>query len=320
MELAAAAGDLLAQILDSSYPLWGDGLTRKAYEQYNLAQLGTRWGKRHLDRIALVDKGVVLSSAKRYSLQLMVEGRECRTLGIAAVFTPPDLRGYGYARVLLEKMLATAEADGYDAALLFSEIGPAYYTRLGFSVIPHETFHIEVARRPGAPGIVVRSGDARDIPAIAAMHGDMAARYRLAIVRQPEWIEYAIAKKRLLAGLVPDGIRSVLFYVAEEGGRAVAYVVMTTGTRGWTVEECGDRDPLGSRVGALLQVLLAREPASGIPPIYGWFPGDWLPPQLSIVSRAAADQIMMMRPLSGRGRTTRPVTSADVLFWHADAF
>lgn len=320
MELAAAAGDLLEQILDSSYPLWGEGLTRRAYERYNTAQFGTRWGRRHLDRVALVDHGVVLSSAKRYALEMFLEGRRCRTLGIGAVFTAPELRGRGHARLLLEKILAAAASDGYEAALLFSEIGADFYAREGFTVIPHETFCVDVARRPGAPGVVVRTGDARDIPVIADMHAEMAVRYRLAMVRPPDWIEYAISKKRLLAGLAPEGLTGVLFYVVEEGGRAVAYIVMTTGRRGWTIEECGDRDPLGARVGALLQVLLAREPVSGIPPIYGWFPGDWLPPQLSIASRAAADQIMMMRPLGAAGPFTRPLSYADVLFWHADAF
>lgn len=316
----AAAGDLLTQILDGSYPLWGEGLTRRGYEQFNLAQLSTRWGKHHLDRVALVDGGTVLSSAKRYRLELMIDGHRRLVLGLGAVFTAPDQRGRGYARSLLERVLALAADDGYDAALLFSEIGTEFYTRLGFTVVPHETFSIRVARKPGAPGVVIRSGEARDIGPIAAMHAELAARYRLAAVRPPEWVEYAISKKRLLAGLIPDGIAGVLFYVVEEGGRAVAYVVMTTGRRGWTIEECGDRDPLGARAGALLQALLAREPASGVPPIYGWLPADWLPPQLSIVSRGAADQVMMIRPLSDAGRIERPLAVTDVLYWHADAF
>ncbi len=319
MELVAAAGDLLAQILDSSYPRWGEGLTRRAYEQYNAAQLATTWGHAHLDRVALVENGKVLSSAKRYSLEILLDGRRCRTLGLGAVFTPPQLRGRRYASLLIERILAAAAAEGYDTALLFSEIGPDYYLRLGFTVVPHETSCVTLSRKPGAPAIMMRSGDRRDIPMMAAMHAEMAPRYRFAAVRQPDWIEYAISKRRLLAGLAPEGL-GVLFYVVEEGGRAVAYLVMTTGRRGWTIEECGDRDPLGSRVGALLQVLLAREPASGLPPIYGWFPGDWLPPQLSIESRTAADQIMMMRPLGDRGRITRPLAPGDVLYWHADTF
>jgi GNAT superfamily N-acetyltransferase len=320
MELVAAAGDLLAEILDGSYPLWGEGLTRQAYEKYNVAQQATLWGRHHLDRVALVHEGRLLSSAKRYSLELLVDGRRCPTLGIGAVFTPPELRGNGYARELLARLVDAGLRGGHDLALLFSEIGPRYYAEQGFSVVPCETLGIDVDRKPGGPAIMARGGEARDVPAIAAMQDEIAPRYRLSVVRPVQWIEYALAKKQLLAGLAPDGACGVLFYVVEEGGCAVAYVVLTTSTRAWTLEECGDRDPSGARVGALLQMLLAREPAVGVPPIYAWLPAGWLPPQLSIVSRAAAHQVMMLRPLSEAGRVGRPLAPADVLYWHADAF
>lgn len=320
MELVAAAGDLLKHVLDGSYPLWGDGLTRQAYEKYNLAQQATRWGRQHLDRVALVDGGRLLSSAKRYSIGLTLDGRRCHGLGIAAVFTPPERRGQGFARQLLDRILDGATRDGYDVALLFSEIAPEYYARHGFIMVPQDTLQLEVERKPGAPGIVVRGGDARDLAPVARMHQELASRYRLSVDRTTEWIEYAIAKKRLLAGLAEPGTCGVLFYVVEEGGRAVAYVVVTTDEAGWTLEECGDRDPSGARVGALLQTLIAREPAVNTPPIYGWMPVGWRPPQLSIVSRAAATQVLMLRPLSEAARAARPLAPSDVLYWHADAF
>ena len=320
MELVPAAGDLLTQILDSSYLLWGEGLTRKSYENYNFAQQATRWGSDHLDRVALVDRGRVLSSAKRYRVELMVDGLPRRVLGIAAVFTPPELRGRGYAGQLLESIVQTASAEGYEFAMLFSEIGIDYYARYGFSAVLQDTLALQVDRRPGAPAVVVRGGYARDIAPIANMHRELASKYRFSFVRTPEWVEFAIARKRLLAGLGAEGTNGVLFYVVEEGGRAVAYVVVTTTPRGWTLEECGDRDPSGARAGALLQTLLAREPSVGTPPIYAWLPEDWLPPQVAIVSRVAATQVLMLRPLSGSARSIGSIARSDVLFWHADAF
>ena len=44
--------------------------------------------------------------------------------------------------------------------------------------------------------------------------------------------------------------------MAEEGASAVAYVVLSQNQYGWTLEEAGDRDPAGARLGAMLQVLL----------------------------------------------------------------
>ena len=66
MRLVAADGALLDRILDHTYPLWHEGLTRKAYAQWNAAQMRTPWGSQHLQRFALVDaSGALLSTAKR---------------------------------------------------------------------------------------------------------------------------------------------------------------------------------------------------------------------------------------------------------------
>jgi GNAT superfamily N-acetyltransferase len=320
MQVVPATGALLDRILDSSYPLWGEGLSRRGYARYNSAQLGTRWGRANLDRVALISNGDVLSSAKRYSLTLSIDGRTVRAVGIGAVFTPPEMRGRGFAQALLDRIVDQGARDGHDAALLFSEIGPEYYARCGFTVVPMHTARLAVARMDGTPGIVARSGEARDLPTIGAMDAELAARYRLHVERSPEWIEYGLVKKRLLAGLGPAGARDVLFFVAEEGGRAVAYVLVVTSPRGWTLEECGDRDPAGARVGALLQLLLAREPALQPPPLAGWLPDGWLPPQLSIVSKAPADQVLMMRPLTPAGRLDPWPSESEVHFWHSDGF
>jgi hypothetical protein len=96
------------------------------------------------------------------------------------------------------------------------------------------------------------------------MHEARSSGVTFALRRDPALIEYALSKKRLLAGFGfggPRGARQTEFFVAEEGVSAVAYVVLTVNAGGWTLEEAGDRDPAGARLGAILQVLLAREPS-----------------------------------------------------------
>ena len=70
MRLIRATGALLDSLLDDTFPLWGDGLTRKGYGHWNIAQERTDWGTRHLRRFALMDGARVLSSAKQYDLSL----------------------------------------------------------------------------------------------------------------------------------------------------------------------------------------------------------------------------------------------------------
>lgn len=123
--------------------------------------------------------------------------------------------------------------------------------------------------RHGATMTLVRSGEDRDLAAIAAMGQARAVQFRFHLDRDIDLVKYAITKKRLLAGLGSAGVRQLQFLIAEEGITAAAYVVISIVDRTWTIEECGDRDPSGARVGAVLQALIAREPVERRPVIHG---------------------------------------------------
>ena len=319
MPIVAAIGRILDQILDESFSIWGDGLTRADYERYNLVQLRTPWGQRRLDRIALVQGPRVLGSMKRYRFTARLDGREVSVLGVAAVFTPHEERRRGYAAQLITQVLEEEAARHTDVALLFSEIGEAYYQQLGFVTIPLDIVTLKVdVKRGGAPAMLVRAGDERDLPAIAEMNRLRTARARFSLVRDPDLIHFALTRRRLLAGLGPVGLRQVEFHVVEEGGQAVAYVVMTVAGETWMIEECGDRDPTAARLGALLQVLLARDPSHRHPVIRAWLPDGCLPPQVSVALRVPASDPLMIRPI--RTAVDPPLKKEEIAFWHADAF
>jgi len=316
MRLMTAEGGILTEILDGTYPIWGEGLSRVAYEKWNRAQMETPWGRSSLRRVASVDDGRVLSSAKQYDLDAWVGERRIRVLGIGAAFTPPAVRGRGHARALIVQMLVDAAARGCELALLFSEIGASYYEQLGFRVIAQHIPTIEIIRRPGAPAVLVRAGEADDLEAIA----EIAARTRpdglFVLDRRADFIAFMLARKRLLAGLGPPGLRSVEFFVTEEAHRAVAYVVISRGPHGVYLEDCGDRDPTGARVGAMLQVLDAREPADAPLRCRASLPPGFAPPQWRVVSEGRAEEIMMISSLG----ESPAITASQTIYPHLDVF
>ena len=325
-ELVTADAALAARIVESTYPIWNEGLTAEGYARWNALQLRTPWGLGHLRRVALVEGETILASAKWYDFEAQLDGRPLRILGIGAVFTPESQRGTGHAPELLRRMMAEAARDGFHAAVLFSEIGAAYYERQGFVVIPRDTVTLEVIQKKGAPATLVRAGDAADLKHLAAIHDAADRRARCSVRRTPELIQFSITKRRTESALAPLGRRTTEFYVSEEGNHAVAYVLLSRGPAGnlaagpetmW-LEACGDRDPTGARVGAILQVLLARTPSETPPPLVSWLPDGWLPPQVRITSRAPAADIMMIKAL---GSTVLPALEGkDVIWCHADHF
>jgi len=248
-----------------------------------------------------------------------VDGRDGWMCGIGAVFTVPGHRGAGHASRLVEQVVEQSRQEGALLAGLFSEIGTAFYERLGFSTVALDEVTVRVTRRKGAPMTLVRFGDDRDLPAIAALHAVRSADARFALRRDSPLVHYAIAKKRLFAGLSIPGTRQLEFFVAEEGVSAVAYVVLSQNQYGWTLEEAGDRDPAGARLGAMFEVLLAREPSLSDPIIRAWWPrGFPPPPQLTLSNRSDPKDVLMVRPLAGGIEV--PPGPEGVFWWRSDYF
>jgi GNAT superfamily N-acetyltransferase len=319
-ELVPATGPHLHQILRESFPIWNDALGFEEYVKFWEAQLRTPWGSRHLDRVAMVEKGSVTSSAKRYDLSARIEGRLRRVIGIGAVFTSPERRGQGGAKALLEAIIETAQAEGYEYALLFSEIDPAFYEQLDFVPVPLLESCLEASRRGGAPAMLVRAGDDRDLPAIVEMSAPRTRNARFSLDRSEDWIRFGLTKRRLLSGLGPPGLREIEFLVAEEGHQAVAYVISMVHHGCWFIEDAGDRDPAGARVGAMLQVMLARAPHLAAPPICGWLPHGFNPPQISRVHSLPTKEVMMIRALNDRSLPVPQLDARDVVYWRSDYF
>jgi hypothetical protein len=187
----------------------------------------------------------------------------------------------------------------------------------GFEPIPTTDLEVRVieSTRYGAPMTMVRAGEDRDLTAIVAM-GDVRARgSRFHLVRDEAYVKFALTRRRLHAGLAPAGQRELRFLIAEEGVTAAAYVVLTATAGSWTIEECGDRDGSGARVGALLQAAIAREPVEQRPVIRGWLPPGFAPPQLTIVPSPASPTVLCARGLSAPWPR---LTADQVLYWLND--
>jgi hypothetical protein len=316
-----AEGVVLKRVLDAGADISPESLSREAYAKFDAAQMKTAWGRDHRRRFALVDGADVLASATHYDLPGVLDKRRVRVCGIGEIFTqtPHDTGGV-VARELVNRLVEKASRDGAALALLFSdmshELRPA-----GFEVVSMTEGELKVTEsaRRGAPMTLIRGGEERDLGAIVAMGQIRADPFRFHLDRDGDFVQYAITKKRLLAGLGKPGARQLHFFIAEEGITAAAYVVVSVVGDTWTIEECGDRDPSGARVGAILQALIAREPVERRPTIRAWFPRGFVPPQVTILSTKPSTDALMVRSLGST--VVQPLLSGDdVLYWRSDIF
>jgi hypothetical protein len=311
---------ILERVLDAAHSISPEGLSRHAYGQCDAAQMRTTWGRRHQRRLALADGGDVLASALQYDLAAVLDQQPVRVCGIAQLVPKPALAAGGPARDLVDRLIEQAAREGAALALVFSDMDDAKQVG-GFDIVPMTDVDIGVAEPPrrGAPMTLIRGGEERDLAAIVAMGRIRADPFRFHLDRDVDFVQYAVTKKRLLAGLGTAGARQLHFFIAEEGITAAAYVVISIVGDMWTLEECGDRDPSGARVGAILQALIAREPVERRPTIRAWLPRGFVPPQVTIVSAKPSTEVMMVRSL-GKTVAHAPLSGDDVLYWRSDIF
>jgi hypothetical protein len=318
MAVIAAEGLVLERVLGAMNRTAHDGLDRRACSQLHAAQAKTSWGSRSQTLYALVNGKDVFASAQQYDLTGVLDGRAVRICGIGSVISRPSRSGRQHAFMLVERLFDEAARHGAEIGLLFSHTGEGDEWTGDYRALRFTDVKLGVAESAshGAPMTTVRGGEDRDLAAIVAMGRVRAESFRFHFDRDVGFVQYAITTKRLLAGLGPPNLRQLQFFIAEEGITAAAYVVLSVVGDVWTLEECGDRDPSGARVGALLQALIAREPGRTRPTIHARLPRGFLPPQVTVTSSTPSTQTVRMRMLDGA--TMPPLSSDDVLLWRND--
>ncbi len=136
---------MIAGILRENFSQWTPGLKQGQYYHYQRWQCALPWGRRNLSYWAYTLEDDVLSSCKLYEMVYRSKSIDYKIAGIGAVFTAERNRGHGWALRLLEKMIALSREQGFDGVMLNSDIDPAYYERVGFSVLSSRDFTIRLS-------------------------------------------------------------------------------------------------------------------------------------------------------------------------------
>jgi len=311
----------LPHVVDARYERSGMGLEHHAFQRWHASRLLTPWGRTHMRSVGLFANGQLLASAVGYALSGFIDRRPIRVCGIGHVLSHAGNADPGPSHQLITQLVDDAAGAGAQMALLFGTAVPEWASRNGFHAVVTSEVELTMAPtpRPGAPMTLVRGGEDRDLASIAAMGSLRAASFRFSLDRDVDLVQHAIMTKRMHAGLGPSGNQELQFFIAEEGITAAAYIVLSVVGSNWTIEECGDRDPGGARVGALLQALVAREPTSRPPAIRGWLPPGFCPPQAHSAVRTASTGGIMAAFL-GSEAATPPLAAGDTLYWHGDLF
>lgn len=309
--------DLLSLGLDGDRRPASCVLAPEAWAKWRRTQARTPWAQTRLREVVLHTGDTLHASATVLDLPAVLDGQPVMVFSVSHL-TAHDGEPAESAQRLMDAVIDEATQAGAAAVLLAAVAGDGWTDPLGFvdATPPTVALRVLAGRRPGAPMLSVRAGEVTDLPQLVDMADSMPpVRFRLQ--RDLPFIAHTVAVARLRAGLQPSGQERLEFFVTEEGTRAAAYVVLRIRSDGWRLEQCGDRDPSGARVGAILQALVARDPSAVGPAIHGWLPSGWLPPQLDATPCAPAPCRTLVR-LLGAAASRPPLAPRDTIMWMAD--
>ncbi|MDQ6930699.1 MAG: GNAT family N-acetyltransferase [Candidatus Eremiobacteraeota bacterium] len=317
MELNAIPFPVYARdVLPLTKGLWAG---QRDFETY-VAQTGeiaaSGYGKKFYQTLGLYEGRRLVASCKRYERTLHLGEQLLRAIGIGAVFTPADLRGSGYASVMLAMLLDEARANGAHVAYLFSDIHPSFYAQIGFAELPSRAISLR-ADSLARSRITVANAQASDWTGIRRCYDSGEKERAWGFTRAPlvwNWIRL----RREHGSEQPGGTPVQL--VIRSGSRVIAYVLGARDIKrdALIVEEYGFASLEGrARIPALL-----RSAAGDLRRVVGWLPPQnarELLPRGSV--RKRKDAILMMAPLSALGKKLLATATTSATLdgvWSAD--
>jgi len=294
---AIPAEEYAKQVLPLTSPLWANGRAFDVYVAQTLDFSRTDYGKRHYQTLGLRSGKTIVASFKRYERIAWLRANRLASIGIGAVFTPPEQRGRGYASAMLAMALDNAKSQRFDFASLFSDIHPQFYRALGFVDLPSRLISFRADSLSHAR-IDVAPMTQKDLPAIRRCFDATPSLRDWGFERGPAFWKWL--QTRIQHGSEHNHGQAV-HLVVRRGRGIAAYVFGQREPRhdAYVLDEFGFS---GEKDRKLVAPLL-RAAAGDLRKITGWLPPDnvrGLLPRGSV--RKRKDAILMIAPLSARGK------------------
>ena len=260
IEIHAASAEERAAADRNVYEVWGRGLPLEEF----LERRATSVVHRRAEWFVLTIGGAVIASLARHPLRFHYRGQVVVGSGIGSVHTVPEHRRRGYAAALLREVNQRSAGEGHRISLLFSDIKPGYYERLGYVRWPSLVFRAEAeSLASGEEELRLEPTQPQEqVELLAGLYDGWHGGYQLYVDREREYWEYSLMKNS------PEEV----FLAVEPGGRTAGYVRLKSkeGTLevtelGLGPEDRGQEETLYRAVGELAH-------ARGLGTAEGWLP------------------------------------------------
>lgn len=145
MELKVASVEDLPTIYGAVHDVWPHDPDLDEHIRQRLASAKHQFARWYM----LTEGGELKSSLGMFPTQFWVKGDVKEGFGIGSVHTPPAQRGNGYCSQMMKLVLDELAKEGRGIGVLYSDIAPEFYRRLGFHICPGAEFSEVVSEFTG---------------------------------------------------------------------------------------------------------------------------------------------------------------------------
>jgi GNAT superfamily N-acetyltransferase len=312
-------------VLVESHGIWGAGLSVPDYVGMWEEMGESRWARAWYSWRALVDDaGSVLTSLKLYRPELRLGEAIGRAAAIGAVFTPRAFRRRGHATALIRAVLDEAAGRGDHAALLFTDIGTAYYRAVGFTPLPCEDAlgSLAGAAIRSARGVTFREMTVDDLDAVCRVQREASASRPIAVLRDRDHWEFLLLRAATFFRRLDGSGLTRRFMIAMDASRPIGYIVAVLGPGEWNLREAESFDHDPATLARILEAGAADANAQSATTVWGWIPREVWPlvPAWRLRAQPRLRAIPMMRMLDGAALPQRADTVDGAFIPYLDQF
>jgi predicted acetyltransferase len=287
LDLHEASTDERAQAFRNVHDVWPVDPDPEEHLRRRLANpkyANATWYVGTLDRC-------VVAACGCYHVSVCVDGVVEPACAVGAVHTLPEFRGRGFA----PRVLAYAEKQEREAgktfSLLYSDIRPAYYERLGYRrcrAAQGWANPLEAGTKSPASRTLTRFQPDSELSTLSDLYDRGHARHALSIARSAEYWRYLIAQN-------PEDE----FYFAAMGGKRAGYVRLGIRPQGIVVRDLSLLEDADETERGLYSAVIGLAQERSVGRVGGWMPADAVCRELFEVTDRV-QELTMIKPLLDR--------------------
>lgn len=296
------------------HDVWGQGLS---VDDHLKRRLSSPQHNRATWYVGCLD-GRVVASLGSYPLQLTYRGDVVDAVAIGAVHTLAEFRGRGFAPQVMTFVERAAADDGAALAMLYSDIAPGYYARLGYVECPSLEWNVPPAdlsaaefseEATGGEFTLRRDSAAKSRRIVKELYEEFHEAFPLSIHRDEEYWDF-----------IDDKGRGDDVYLLSDAAREpLGYLRVSFGVDGKLLKlrDFGMRLSAEESLDALTIAVLRVARERGAERIGGWVPP--MPERLAFTRpQPRSMEVSMLKPLRDDVAVDAAVRDAAGFFHEID--